>query len=124
MRDLVDDGFTGTNFNTPNFARMIEMVEQDKIGTLVVKDLSRLGREYLQIYNKSGDRRRTNRKISKIVKRCGVFAGERFPQYAPNCPCPLGYGSPPALRHQKESDRIPYLMRKVYFTGFAASYGL
>lgn len=45
---FVDDGFTGTNFNRPDFSRMIEMVEQDKIGTLVVKDLSRLGREYLQ----------------------------------------------------------------------------
>ena len=41
---FVDDGFTGTNFNRPDFSRMIEMVEQDKIGTLVVKDLSRLGR--------------------------------------------------------------------------------
>ncbi len=45
---FVDDGFTGTNFNRPDFARMIEKVEQDKIGTLVVKDLSRHGREYLQ----------------------------------------------------------------------------
>ena len=45
---FVDDGYTGTNFNRPDFSRMIEMIEQDKIGTLVVKDLSRLGREYLQ----------------------------------------------------------------------------
>ena len=45
---FVDDGFTGTNFDRPSFSRMIELAEQNKIGTVVVKDLSRLGREYLQ----------------------------------------------------------------------------
>ena len=45
---FVDDGYSGTNFNRPDFSRMIEMVEHNTISTVVVKDLSRLGREYLQ----------------------------------------------------------------------------
>lgn len=44
---FVDDGYSGTNFNRPDFQRMIGLVEQGKVGTVIVKDLSRLGRNYL-----------------------------------------------------------------------------
>ena len=43
----VDDGYTGTNFQRPDFMRMIKDMEDGKIGTVVTKDLSRLGRDYL-----------------------------------------------------------------------------
>ena len=42
----IDDGFTGTNFNRPEFQRMISDINIKKINTIVVKDLSRLGRNY------------------------------------------------------------------------------
>lgn len=45
----IDDGYTGTNFNRPSFKRMIEDIEKGIIATVVVKDMSRLGREYLQV---------------------------------------------------------------------------
>ena len=45
---FVDDGYTCTNFDRPDFKRLIEAVEDGKIGTVIVKDLSRFGREYLQ----------------------------------------------------------------------------
>lgn len=45
----VDDGFSGTNFDRPDFQRMIEDIENQIIGTVVVKDLSRLGRNYYQV---------------------------------------------------------------------------
>lgn len=46
---FVDDGYTGTNFNRPGFTEMIEAAEQGYIGTILVKDMSRLGRDYLQV---------------------------------------------------------------------------
>ena len=43
----VDDGWSGTNFNRPDFQRMVKDMECGKIGTIITKDLSRLGRDYL-----------------------------------------------------------------------------
>lgn len=45
-RYYVDDGYTGTNFNRPGFKKMIENIELGYISTVIVKDLSRLGRRY------------------------------------------------------------------------------
>lgn len=45
-RYYVDDGYTGTNFNRPGFQKMIEDIELGYIKTIIVKDLSRLGRRY------------------------------------------------------------------------------
>lgn len=46
---FVDDGYTGTNFNRPGFTEMIEAIEDGYIGAVMVKDMSRLGRDYLQV---------------------------------------------------------------------------
>lgn len=45
----VDDGYTGTNFNRPGFQNMIDDIEAGYITTIIVKDMSRLGRDYLQV---------------------------------------------------------------------------
>ena len=44
----IDQGFTGTNFNRPDFQRMIKDIENGKINMVVTKDLSRLGRDYIE----------------------------------------------------------------------------
>ena len=46
-----DDGFSGTNQNRPAFQRMITDVKQGFINTILIKDLSRLGRNYLEVGN-------------------------------------------------------------------------
>ena len=46
---LVDDGYTGTNFNRPGVQEGLALVEQGLVGTWIVKDMSRFGRDYLQV---------------------------------------------------------------------------
>ena len=47
-RFYVDDGYTGTNFNRPGFLKMLEDMDAGYVSTLIIKDMSRLGRDYLQ----------------------------------------------------------------------------
>lgn len=46
---FVDDGFSGTNFDRPDFQRMIAEMDDGNIATIIVKDMSRLGRAYLKV---------------------------------------------------------------------------
>lgn len=45
VKDYVDDGYTGTNFNRPGFKQMINDIENELINMVIVKDLTRLGRK-------------------------------------------------------------------------------
>ena len=56
----VDDGYSGANFNRPDFQRMMADMEDGKIGVIITKDLSRLGRNQLHT---------------------GLYIEERFPQF-------------------------------------------
>ena len=56
----VDDGYSGANFNRPDFQRMITDMENGEIATIITKDLSRLGRNQLHT---------------------GLYIEERFPQF-------------------------------------------
>ena len=49
IRHYYDDGYSGTNFNRPGFAALLEEIEAGRVENLVVKDLSRFGRNYLQV---------------------------------------------------------------------------
>ena len=44
----IDDGYSGLNFNRPSFTRLIDDLENGKFDTVITKDLSRLGRDYIQ----------------------------------------------------------------------------
>ena len=46
---FVDDGYTGANFQRPDWQRMMALVEEGKIGTVITKDMSRIGRNYLEV---------------------------------------------------------------------------
>ena len=58
----IDDGFSGTNFNRPDFQRMIADIEDKKVNCVVVKDLSRFGRDYID----------TGRYLERIFPELGV----------------------------------------------------
>ena len=46
-KTYIDDGYTGTNFDRPGFKNLISDIENKKIDTVITKDLSRLGRDYI-----------------------------------------------------------------------------
>ncbi|KAB4600454.1 transposase, partial [Bacteroides thetaiotaomicron] len=62
VKEYCDDGFTGANFERPDFNRMMEAVRAGLVDCIVVKDLSRFGREYIE----AGDY------IQKIFPRLGT----------------------------------------------------
>ena len=58
----VDDGFSGVNFERPEFQRMLSDIREDKINCVIVKDLSRFGRNYIE----------SGRYIEKIFPMLGI----------------------------------------------------
>ena len=48
-RHYTDDGWSGGNFQRPDWQRMMALVEEGKIGTVITKDMSRIGRNYLEV---------------------------------------------------------------------------
>lgn len=49
ISEYVDDGYSGTSFNRPGFQEMLEDLKNSKIDTIIVKDLSRFGRNYVEV---------------------------------------------------------------------------
>lgn len=49
IRILTDDGYTGTNFDRPGIQEALSLVEQGLVENFIVKDMSRFGRDYLQV---------------------------------------------------------------------------
>lgn len=60
--EYVDDGYTGTNFERPGFKRMMDDAKKGRIDCICVKDLSRLGRNYIE----------TGRYIEKVFPFMGI----------------------------------------------------
>ncbi|BED91669.1 MAG: recombinase family protein [Candidatus Azobacteroides pseudotrichonymphae] len=49
LQIFIDDGISGVTFKRKGFEEMYRMIEQDEVSTLIVKDMSRLGRNYLEV---------------------------------------------------------------------------
>ncbi len=49
VKEYIDDGYTGSNFDRPGFIKMMEDVRRQKINCIIVKDLSRFGRNYIEV---------------------------------------------------------------------------
>lgn len=48
VEEAFDDGYTGTNYNRPGFQKVMDAVNSGTVNCVIVKDLSRLGREYVE----------------------------------------------------------------------------
>ena len=57
VREFVDDGYSGGNFNRPGFQEMMRQLEEGKANTVITKDLSRLGRDMRQATTPSSSTR-------------------------------------------------------------------
>lgn len=62
VQEYVDDGYTGTNYERPGFQKMLEDARIGKINCIIVKDLSRLGRNYIE----------TGRYLERIFPAMGI----------------------------------------------------
>ncbi len=49
VKIFIDDGISGVTFNRQGFKDMFKLIEADQVGTLIVKDMSRLGRNYIEV---------------------------------------------------------------------------
>ena len=47
--EFIDNGYSGTNFDRPDWKRLTADIEEGKIGCVIVKDMSRIGRNYLEV---------------------------------------------------------------------------
>lgn len=62
VAEAQDDGYTGTNYDRPGFCDVLKAIEEKKVNCVIVKDLSRLGREYIE----------TGKYLEKIFPSLGV----------------------------------------------------
>lgn len=81
-RYYVDDGYTGTNFNRPAFQQMIEDIEMGYVTTVMVKDLSRLGRDYVSVGSYT-DSYFPNHNVRFIAVNDGIDSDEGESEIAP-----------------------------------------
>lgn len=62
VAEYCDDGYTGTNFDRPDFQKMMDAVRRGEVNCIIVKDLSRFGRDYIE----------SGKFIEKIFPQMGV----------------------------------------------------
>ena len=79
---FVDDGYTGTNFNRPGWIEMTEAIEAGYIGAIMVKDMSRIGRDYLQVGYYT-DKFFPEHEVRFIAVNDGVDSAEGENEFAP-----------------------------------------
>ena len=64
VNEYVDDGYSGTSYDRPSFQRLLDDIKHGKVNTIIVKDLSRLGRNYIE--------------TGRYLERIFPFLGVRF----------------------------------------------
>ncbi|RKI38330.1 DUF4368 domain-containing protein [bacterium D16-51] len=76
IRHFTDDGISGTRFDRPGFQAMLEQIEDGKVETVCIKDMSRLGRDYLQVGIYMETMRKRGVRLIAINDGVDSFSGE------------------------------------------------
>ena len=92
-KEYIDDGKTGTNFKRPAFARMISDLKQGIINCIIVKDLSRFGREYIEAGNYI-------EKVFPFLQARFISIVDKYDSEDPNCDRELLFISLKNLMHE------------------------
>ncbi len=76
IRHFTDDGISGTRFDRPGFQAMLEQIEDGKVEAVCIKDMSRLGRDYLQVGIYMETMRKSGVRLIAINDGVDSFNGE------------------------------------------------
>lgn len=70
---FTDDGISGTRFDRPGFLAMMKEVESGKVGTILIKDMSRMGRDYLKVGQYMELLRQKNVRLIAVNENVDIF---------------------------------------------------
>ena len=103
---FVDDGYSGANFQRPDWQRMMAMVDEGKIGIVIAKDMSRIGRNYLEVGMYTEITFPQNN-VRFIAVNSGVdSANQSDNEFAPFCVCMMSAQAATIVAELPESQSV------------------
>ena len=76
IRHFTDDGISGTRFDRPGFTAMLEQIEEGNVEVVCIKDMSRLGRDYLKVGMYMETMRKMGVRLIAVNDGVDSFSGE------------------------------------------------
>ena len=73
----IDDGFSGTTFDRPAFKKMMKDIEKEIVNTVIVKDLSRFGRNYIEVGNKINSFMKDNIRFISVCEKIDSYKDKK-----------------------------------------------
>ena len=73
----IDDGFSGTTFDRPAFKKMMKDIEKEIVNTVIVKDLSRFGRNYIEVGNKINSFMKNNIRFISVCEKIDSYKDKK-----------------------------------------------
>ena len=73
----IDDGFSGTTFDRPAFKKMMKDIKKEIVNTVIVKDLSRFGRNYIEVGNKINSFMKDNIRFISVCEKIDSYKDKK-----------------------------------------------